>query len=187
MSKISVKFAKIVLCILTVAALCQCAQKQMIVFEDPCAGVDVYALGRQDGAKGLPSPEHAAADELGQCVPERGSRAMRIYKTGRNSGLVEYCSRENGYNVGKSDQSYFFVCPEFMEPRFLSGYHEGVRVRRLQEERQQIASDIAELSDAIRNEPEGSLLKQLNQKKIDELKAEKAKLSKKLQAQSGQD
>ncbi|NQZ01127.1 MAG: DUF2799 domain-containing protein [Bdellovibrionales bacterium] len=182
MNKFLGRISKLTLCILALAALCQCAQKQIVAFDKPCAGVDAYSLGRQDGAKGLPAPQHAAADELGECVPEKGTRAMRVYQTGRNSGLVEYCSRENGFNVGKSEQSYFYVCPEFMEPEFLSGYHDGIRVRRMQEERQQLARDIAELNDAIKNEPANSILKQLNQKKIGKLKTQQADLEKKLRA-----
>jgi hypothetical protein len=96
-----------------------------------CNQLDWYELGRQDGAQG------AAVERLEQhrrtCKQETFETEWEtVYTNGRNAGLLEYCSSENGYELGRQGNAYFYVCPSTMEPQFLSGYRKGQQAHTLE-------------------------------------------------------
>src|SRR5436190_2119649 len=96
-----------------------------------CEQQDWYELGRRDGAQGT------AAERLDQhkatCKRDTfQSEWETMYSDGRNAGLVEYCSSENGYGLGRQGASYLYVCPSTMESLFLSGYRRGQAAHTLE-------------------------------------------------------
>lgn len=88
-----------------------------------CANSDWYRFGVNDGTLGVPSSERgslfAECSEFGHPVD------ASAYQAGRAEGLKEYCTVENGYQVGYSGRRYEQICPPDLEPDFLQGYAQG--------------------------------------------------------------
>lgn len=80
-------------------------------------------LGRTDGRQGYPSSrlyEHnKACAEYGIAIDERP------YQQGRERGLLDYCTADNGFREGRKGARYHNVCPARLEPAFLDRYRDG--------------------------------------------------------------
>lgn len=107
-----------------------CASRQLIA-TTPCKGLDWFEIGRRDGAIG--KPLSAINEHIQECsagVPPDAD----LYLNGRNAGLVDFCTNQTGFEIGRAGTPYMLVCPEHLEKRFLPGYEQGRRVF-IQEER----------------------------------------------------
>ena len=106
-----------------------------------CAKMDWYEIGRSDGAQGMD------LDVLNKhkltCGESFSENAETIYTNGRNAGLVDYCSEENGYDMGRMGVLYTYVCPSTMEPQFLTQYEKGQDARQLELENAKLDARIA--------------------------------------------
>jgi len=109
------------LIVLTVG-LCACAGKPT-VSEFQCKAGDWETIGYRDGAAGIKSTQllahQEACGEFG-IIPHRGS-----YLAGWNSGLKDYCTAENGFNLGQRGAGYNGVCPENLKEPFATAYEDG--------------------------------------------------------------
>lgn len=92
-----------------------------------CASMDWFEYGRRDGSRG--APKEQIEQYKGICGSEFNSQSEILYVNGRNSGLVEYCTPQNGYEVGKMGGTYLYVCPSLVEPAFISEMRRGQRYR----------------------------------------------------------
>lgn len=105
-----------------------------------CERRDWYETGRRDGSQG------ATLDRMANYKKECGGQfaafSETMYTNGRNAGLVEYCSPENSYELGRMGIAYLYVCPSTMEPEFLSGYRRGQDARKLEVENQKLDAEI---------------------------------------------
>lgn len=112
-----------------------------------CVERDWFELGRHDGAQG------AADDKLDNyakdCRKNFSSDFETMYTNGRNAGLVEYCTPENAFELGRMGIAYMYVCPSTVEPKFLVSYRKGQRSRELEIENKKIDSRIDSLSERI--------------------------------------
>jgi hypothetical protein len=96
-----------------------------------CDQQDWYELGRRDGTQGIPSDR--LTQHRNTCRKDSFKAEWdTMYTNGRNAGLVDYCSTDNGYELGRQGSTYFYVCPSTMEPLFLSGYRRGQQARNLE-------------------------------------------------------
>ena len=123
------RFLKLQLSLLLVFAASGCAAQRYIT-SVPCKGLDWFEIGRRDGAIGRP------ADTLERHIRdcERGELPNAdLYLSGRNAGLVDYCTAQTGFDFGRAGTPYLLVCPEHLEKKFLPGYVTGRR-QFLQEE-----------------------------------------------------
>jgi hypothetical protein len=107
--------------------LLSCASNETL----PCATTDWYELGRRHGTRGALENEvqnlkFACANE-----DEKGD-AMALYESGRSLGLAEYCTEENGFEMGRTGQKYLSVCPVILEEAFMVGYKRGSRASDIQ-------------------------------------------------------
>ncbi len=59
---------------------------------------------------------------------------MKGYRSGRQDFLRRYCTRFNGYTVGRDGDSYTGICPDSMEVSFLAGFRRGKEVRGIEME-----------------------------------------------------
>ena len=101
-------------CLLVVAS---CAQ----LSEDECANLNWHATGLADATAGIPSSE---VDRRLSVCGEYSSQAVRsLYDAGYQAGLAEYCSRDNGFEVGKNGDEYLGMCPAIFEAEFLRMEH----------------------------------------------------------------
>jgi hypothetical protein len=91
--------------------------------EQECLTGDWYAIGYEDGVKGL------SADQVGSyrkaCASHNVRPNLQQYQAGREQGLREFCAPLNGFNVGQRGASYGGVCPADMEVDFLSAFQSG--------------------------------------------------------------
>jgi hypothetical protein len=95
-----------------------------------CAQRDWYEVGRQDGAQGS-TLDHLAKYKV-ECGHDFNSSWESLYTNGRNAGLVEFCSPDNAYQLGRMGIAYMYVCPSTVEEEFLIGYRKGQDARHLE-------------------------------------------------------
>lgn len=117
------------------AGISACASKPLVA---QCEQRDWFELGRNDGAQG--SGDGQLKKHARDCRKEFRSDWETMYTNGRNAGLVEYCTADNAFQLGKTGQPYFYVCPSTMEQKFLSGYRRGQRARDLELESKKLES-----------------------------------------------
>ena len=90
---------------------------------EACLATDWWALGFEDGVKGL------RADQFGQyrreCAPHGVTANITLYLEGRDEGLLEYCKPQNGYRLGADGRRYANVCPPGMEGAFMDAHGDG--------------------------------------------------------------
>lgn len=107
-----------------------------------CAQRDWYESGRHDGSQG------ATLDRLAkykvECNSEFNSAWESLYTNGRNAGLVEYCTPENAFQLGRMNISYMYTCPSTVEEMFLSAYRKGQEARQLEVANKKIDAKIDE-------------------------------------------
>lgn len=114
-----------------------------------CAQRDWYESGRHDGAQG------ATLDRLArykvECGNEFNSAWESLYTNGRNAGLVEFCSPDNAFQLGRMGLSYMYVCPSTVEELFLNAYRKGQEARRLEVSNKKIDAKIDENLSKLNN------------------------------------
>lgn len=106
------------------AALGGCAS----LSEKECRG-DWSAIGRADGARGLPEQElerHAEACGKHDVAPD----AAR-YRAGHAEGIATYCTPRGGYLAGRHGARYREVCPAATAAAFLAAHRRGLEVAEL--------------------------------------------------------
>lgn len=112
-----------------------------------CEQKDWYELGRSDGSQGLTTEKWTAHKQA--CAKEFRPEWETMYLNGRNSGLVDYCDTENGYELGRTGSSYFYVCPSTMEPQFLSGFRRGQKAHELEIEIRKLDAKIDSIAQQL--------------------------------------
>lgn len=90
---------------------------------EECAATDWWALGYEDGARGL-SSEHFGNHRTA-CAKHGITADFSAYRSGRAEGLVEFCQPSRGYDLGVSGGRYHGVCDTALEEEFLDAYRVG--------------------------------------------------------------
>jgi hypothetical protein len=97
--------------------------------ESECRTVDWQTVGFEDGVAGY------SGDRIAQhrkaCAKHGVSPDLAGYQAGRETGLREYCTPENGFRIGSGGNSYGGVCPADLSPGFSDGYETGRRLHSL--------------------------------------------------------
>lgn len=104
-----------------------CSSSSSSISKTNCASMDWFEYGRRDGSKGAAKEQIENYRKL--CGDQFSGASETLYVNGRNSGLVEYCTPQNGFEVGKMGSPYLYVCPSLMEPAFISEMRRGQRHR----------------------------------------------------------
>lgn len=127
--------------------------------ESECRSIDWYQLGARDGSAGLAQTRiedhREACSEFG-LAPDRAA-----WRQGYEAGLLDYCTAETGYRVGRRGGWYGQVCPLGAEREFLAAYDLGREIydveaelgeldRRIDSLQQRLTSD--QLEDSTRRE-----------------------------------
>ncbi|MBK7843267.1 MAG: DUF2799 domain-containing protein [Bdellovibrionales bacterium] len=115
---------------------------------EACANSDWWELGRQDGTQGEPVGKYDK--RLSECQMEPDKSRENLYLNGRNAGLAEYCQPNNGFEIGRTGQFYFYVCPVDTEVDFVSHYRIGRRVYQLEIANKNLNKNIESLLARIR-------------------------------------
>ena len=108
----------------------------------PCARLDWYEIGRLDGLGGSPAKMEAHRKNCQGSIIESN---FEMYANGREAGLVSFCSPAGGLEAGKSGISYEGVCPQHIEPGFLSNYRLGRKIYELEVQNTELEARIDNL------------------------------------------
>lgn len=121
--------------------------------KDQCLRADWYAIGLEDGARGLPLER--AGDHRRACAEHGVTPKIEPYLAGRNEGLKSYCTYEKGFSVGRAGQSNSGACPAGTGASFSAGYQRGREIydlrHRLDTVNEQIRKTRGALSAGIPN------------------------------------
>lgn len=123
--------------------------------EEQCLAGDWSGQGYSDGLSGLTMTrldEHAEA-----CAKHGVTPDAAAYAAGRRQGLVQYCTVDKGFEVGRTGASYAGVCPRDLEGDFLYAYRDGQVVHAAE----QALSDARSRVDSL-----GARLEELDEKII---------------------
>jgi len=115
---------------------------------DQCLAGDWVGQGVSDGASGLSTSrlaDHAEACEKHGVTPDASA-----YRSGREQGLVRYCTPESGFRAGRNGSTYAGVCPAWLEADFLPAYGDG----RIVHETEQALADAEGRVDSLGRELE---------------------------------
>ena len=124
--------------------------------EGQCRTADWYQIGRQDGNQGM---DRARLHKHRKACAEYGIHPLpERYYTGRDAGLLRYCTPRRGFEEGLKGRPYRDVCPLTLEPAFLAAYREGRAIHDVESAINDIERDIdryrqrLEQDDLERNE-----------------------------------
>lgn len=142
----------------------------------PCAYIDWFETGRGDGLAGLPASKLGTYQE--RCNQTPYPVKTDQYLTGRETGLVDFCSPTGGLEAGRRLQAYEKVCPENLEAAFLSQYELGRKIHDLESDRSELEDRIANLRQLMpaSMSPEAQAGSSIRAQ-IDQLKARQAKIN----------
>ena len=125
--RMGVQMLSRLLVVLYALLLTACATVSPAERAKSCSTTDWTRYGINDGKLGVPA---SARNGLFENCAEVGQPVdLAAYQAGRDKGLNDYCTAENGYRVGYEGRRYAKVCPPTTEPDFLQGFRRGRRER----------------------------------------------------------
>ncbi|WP_029029546.1 DUF2799 domain-containing protein [Salinarimonas rosea] len=96
------------------------------ITREECRAEDWSSIGQRDGAEGhAPSrlESHARVCANFDIVPD-----VAAYRSGWDSGVLLYCTPQNGFATGRDNDSYHGLCPASVAGPFLEGREIGARL-----------------------------------------------------------
>ena len=111
----------------TAFALSACATASVEERAAACQSTDWTSYGENDGILGV-APD-ARDKKFADCAELGFPADIAAYQAGRATGLLQYCTVENGYQVGYDGRPYRNACPPELEIAFLQGYEQGRKDR----------------------------------------------------------
>ncbi len=104
-----------------------------VMSEKECRSADWSQVGYEDGRAGR--TRDRIEDIAEACAKANVEPDRRHYFAGREKGLREYCTPENGFSLGKNGGSMGSVCPPETAREFEASYSKG---RRIYDARQRV-------------------------------------------------
>ena len=110
--------------------------------KNECLNADWRTIGYSDGARGY------KATRIGQhssACAEYGVRPdLNAYNSGRDEGLVQFCTSTTGYSKGLHGYSYNGVCARHNEGAFLEAYNYGLTIYKAKQRLQTLKTKYAD-------------------------------------------
>ncbi len=132
---------RILLALAGLTALAACAS----LSEDQCRAGDWRGIGFSDGAQGR-SPDHIARHQKA-CAKVGVTPDLQAWLSGRQEGLLRYCTPANAYRVGRGGQSVAPYCSAAQLASMRPAYEHG---RAYHQIGQDISDERSALSDVDR-------------------------------------
>lgn len=168
----------IFLCLVAVGFLTACSHTKEQ--SQVCQELDWYEIGRQDGTKGLNLAESKKVHTF--CEGSDQSLAEALYYNGYDAGAAQYCTAENGYELGRTGQKMNAICPPMIKSEFEKSYAQGARYANLTKENLEIERKLKTIEVTLQNQTlEAARLELLKNEKITLAEKKKA-LESELQA-----
>ena len=118
------------------------------ISEDECISGNWSDIGYKDGVKG--KSRGKLADYAKTCMKYGAEPNRDVYLMAFESGLVKYCTFEQGLKLGENGSSYNQVCSGDLANGFSQGYDEGRVVYEINREHKRLISDYEEtLEDLV--------------------------------------
>jgi Protein of unknown function (DUF2799) len=126
-----------------------------------CQTVDWRTVGYEDGVTGQSGGR--IAQHRKACAKHGVAPDLDAYQSGREQGLREYCTADNGYRLGERGAQLPGFCPDDRQIAFESAYRDGFHLYQLRaalgqaansleaarREQRDIEQQLVELSDLI--------------------------------------
>lgn len=126
--------------------------------EEQCLAGDWSGQGYSDGLSGLTMSrldDHAEACAKHGVTPDAGA-----YAAGRRQGLLQYCTVDKGFEVGRTGAGYAGVCPPDLERDFLYAYRDGQVVHAAEQALEDARSRVDSLGARLEELDEKIIAKQ---------------------------
>lgn len=126
--------------------------------EEQCLAGDWSGQGYSDGLSGLTMSrldDHAEACAKHGVTPDAGA-----YAAGRRQGLLQYCTVDKGFEVGRTGAGYAGVCPPDLERDFLYAYRDGQVVHAAEQALENARSRVDSLGARLEELDEKIIAKQ---------------------------
>ena len=120
MNKTNISLLKISIFGICLFALNGCATMN----ESDCVAADWYQIGYKDGTRGMTTS--MLDSRASACTKFGVSLDRSSYMTGRDNGLVEFCTPDQGYTKAQAKEEYNYVCPANLQTPFLKEYVKGL-------------------------------------------------------------
>ena len=133
---------------LALAALASSACTTLSVSD--CEMLDWHAQGKVDATNG--HPRHHYHQHQSQCAGHGISGDPAAYDAGWELGVVDYCTRANGFYEGREGHFYHDICPPELEHAFIDAYQAGKRLHRIDREIMSLERDIDHREDRLAEE-----------------------------------
>jgi len=127
----------------TVIGLTGCAS----ISEGECLSGNWSDMGYKDGVNG--KSRDKLADYVKTCAKYGAEPNRQAYLTAFESGLVKYCTYEQGFELGENGSSYNQVCSGNLSNRFSQGYDEGRVVYQIHREHKRLIAEYEDTLDAL--------------------------------------
>lgn len=114
-----------------------------------CEGTNWFELGRQAGRQGQPLKEEWNLESI--CGQDRTlyQQKFAILETGYQSGLSEFCSPENAFNLGRLGLEKQANCPERFQENYSKAFNQGLRYAQLEKSSLDTDKRIEKISDEL--------------------------------------
>lgn len=126
--------------------------------EEQCLAGDWAGQGYSDGLSGLTMSrldDHAEA-----CAKHGVTPDASTYAAGRRQGLLQYCTVDKGFEVGRTGAGYAGVCPPDLEGDFLYAYRDGQVVHAAEQALSEARSRVDSLGARLEELDEKIIAKQ---------------------------
>jgi Protein of unknown function (DUF2799) len=114
-----------------------------------CQELDWYEIGRQDGTRGANSPTDRKIEVA--CKASDQSLSEALYNNGFDYGAAEYCTPQNGFELGRLGKRAASICPPLLRDEFTKAYLQGKRATEIESARLEVSRRMqnleAKLSD----------------------------------------
>ncbi|MGB7433031.1 MAG: DUF2799 domain-containing protein [Ahrensia sp.] len=118
--------------------------------EDQCAVTDWQQLGQSDGARGL-SPDRIASHREA-CSKFNLPVDAPAWQAGWQLGIRQYCTFENGIEIGQRGSFGSNFCPVDLAEDFRIGNQAGKRVADARSQRDNAQREVSRLTSALGDE-----------------------------------
>jgi hypothetical protein len=115
--------------------------------QSECTMANWSVVGQNDGETGKKSSHYSQYQN--DCGEFGISVDIDSYISGWETGIAQYCTRENGYRVGTSGVFYQNSCPAKYEDEFFSAFQMGRTIHREQSQINQIRNQIQRTGDEL--------------------------------------
>jgi hypothetical protein len=118
--------------------------------EAECRSVDWFQLGARDGANGY---GRSRLSEHRDACAEHGLEVdAATWEQGYDAGLLDYCTADTGYRIGRRGLHYGQVCPIDTEREFLAAYEIGRETYGVEQEIAELDRRIESLEQRLRSD-----------------------------------